>query len=137
MNYPKINELTPVLVTDKMDETIKYYQETMGFHLDFTWPNEGSATHAGFSIGPVTDGIHNEDDHVHFHLSLTDKKICNSGWLFINISEIDELYKFYKNKMVNITIKLDDFPWGYREFEITDNNGHKFRFTKKLVHTSK
>ena len=79
MTFPKVNGLTPVLVTDEMEKTIKFYQEIMDFHLDFTYPNEGLVTHAGFSIGNVGEGDdHRDDEHFHFHISKTIDIVRNS-----------------------------------------------------------
>ena len=69
MTIPIVNEMTPVLESNDMDKTIEFYTKTCGFHLDFTWPDEGPVDHAGFSIGEINETNHEEGKHVHFHLT--------------------------------------------------------------------
>lgn len=131
MHY-HVNELTPVLETVNMQETIKYYTEVLGFNIDFTYPSDDNPLHVGFSIGGHPDDTNVKK--VHFHLSKSDDQKDSGGWLFINVNEVDEIYTFMQSQKAKISVEIDDFPWGYREFEIEDPNGNKFRFTKNLHH---
>jgi catechol 2,3-dioxygenase-like lactoylglutathione lyase family enzyme len=120
-------EMSPVLEVDNIQETIDFYTDKLGFNLDFKWPEEGEAEHAGVSLG----NSDHEDPvgHVHLHLTLTDGKAKTAGWLYFVIGrEITELYQMCRENKVEITSELSLRPWEMYEFHIKENNGHTFRF---------
>lgn len=132
----KIYSIEPVLQVNNMKESLEYYQK-IGFHVDWTWPDENNfktADHASVSIGDGHEGEEHDGGHVHIQLSQADKvPVTPSGWLYLRVDmNIDELYMYFKGNGAEVVGELDSFPWGMREFTIKDINGHLFRFAIPL-----
>ena len=151
----RITEMTPVLQVNNMKESLDYYQK-IGFTIDWLWPENATpenADHASVSLGTGhtdqtesdytgsdhttsghSDSEHSNnghsDFHVHIQLSLSDNTpVKNSGWLYLSIEEEpDQLFEFFEKRGALIVSEPEDYPWGMREFNIKDVNGHLFRF---------
>jgi uncharacterized glyoxalase superfamily protein PhnB len=126
-----IYSLTPVLEVNDLEDTLEYYQNILGFSIDWTWPNEGKVDHASVSFGEghTEEGEH-DDLHAHIQLSQAEKiPVMNSGWLYFTLKDgIDELYQQMKERGADISSEIGNRPWGNREFDVKDNNGHIMRF---------
>jgi len=132
---PKIYSLEPVLVVNDLEATLKHYKEVLGFTIDWRWPDEGQIDHASVSFGQGhEDPAHDSHHHIHVQLSQSDDQpVTNSGWLYLRVDDdIDKLYDNMKARGALISQELGDRPWGMREFDIKDNNGHVFRFAYPL-----
>ncbi len=143
----RIIEMTPVLQVNNMKKSLDYYQK-IGFTIDWLWPEDATpenADHASVSLGTGhthsdhtesgnSDSEHSDNEHsdfhVHIQLSLADNTpIHNSGWLYLSIEEEpDRLFEFFEKRGALIVSEPEDYPWGMREFNIKDVNGHLFRF---------
>ena len=130
----KIYSLEPVLEVNDIEETMAYYTKIMGFTVDWTWPEEGKVDHASVSFGEGHSGEDHEDHHIHLQLSQSDSTpVANSGWLYLRVDDdIDQLYTEMKGRGAMFYAELGDRPWGMREFDVKDNNGHRFRFAKPV-----
>ena len=86
--------------------------------------------HASVSFGEGHEGEEHHDHHVHIQLSQADNiPVKNSGWLYFRVDgDIDQLYQQMKSRGAKIENELGDRPWGMREFDVLDNNGHRLRF---------
>ena len=135
MENAKISEIQPVLLVNDMNETLAYYKK-LGFKIDWTWPQEGEPNHASVSLG-FEGGEEHSHDHVHIQLSSSDQTpVSTSGWLSFQVSsDIDSLYRHFRKVGAEIVSELTDQPWGMREFDIKEINGHRFRFGKPSPHT--
>jgi len=120
------NELTAVLAVSDMEKSLEFYQN-LDFSVVWTWPDEETCDQAGIKI----DKNYHRDQ---FQLTLSDNP-QNTGWLFINVSDIDSLYQTYKDRNIKFVQEIDNFPWGYREFWIDDPDGNQLRFTMELEHS--
>ena len=122
-----IVDVEPVLEVFDFDKSILFYTKTLGFNLDWTWPETGPKEHGSVSFGgnPNDHSI----EHFHLHLSKSETKVTPSGWIYIRIGpEIDDLYDYYKSLNVSIIVKLDNYPWQMREFMIEDIDVNRIKF---------
>jgi len=128
----KFNELTPVLAVSSMSDSLGFYVDKLGFQVAWTWPTDENTDQAGVRI----DHDYHRDQ---FQLALIDDNptsLSSPGWLFVNVSNIDELYLHYKSLGLAFAQEIDNFPWGYREFWINDHDGNQLRFTCELQHST-
>jgi catechol 2,3-dioxygenase-like lactoylglutathione lyase family enzyme len=109
---------TPILASLNADETIKFYTEKLGFTFHNNW-----------------DGylIFTKDD-ISIHLwPTTDESIPKSTGCYINVTEVDELFKAYqKEGVVHPNGELKNMPWQMRQFSILDNNGNIIHFGEDI-----
>lgn len=107
------------IVTDKLEETKKFYQENLGFGV--TFENDFYLL------------MHTPDHSAHLSFLLPNHPTQQSFfhavyngagmYLTIEMDDVDTLYHELKEKGVEIKIDLRDEPWGDRHFAIEDPNG--------------
>jgi RimJ/RimL family protein N-acetyltransferase/uncharacterized glyoxalase superfamily protein PhnB len=119
----KFYRTEPVLFVHDVQETAVFYQDKLGFHIDFLYGYP--PTHAGVSRGDwIGSGAVLQLSQVP-----PDRAIVPSGYLYIFVGrDIDDLFAAYKAQGVTIRNEPESYPWGLREFTIEDNNGHLLRF---------
>jgi catechol 2,3-dioxygenase-like lactoylglutathione lyase family enzyme len=57
----------------------------------------------------------------------------HSYFAYIDVENIDELYREYSLKEIEILSKIEDKPWGQREFSIRTIDGHRIMFGQELT----
>ena len=120
---PQFFRAEPVLYVHDVAQTANYYQEKLGFTIDFLFGDP--PVHAGVSRGNWTGNM------VQIQLAQVDasQQVTPSGYLYIFVnSAIDTLYRTYLANGVEIVNPPESYPWGLREFTIRDLNGHLLRF---------
>ncbi|MBP0905037.1 VOC family protein [Mariniflexile gromovii] len=112
-------KLNAGIVTDKMEDTKKFYTKILDFGV--TFENE-------FYLLMHTP---NKENEVSFlmpnHPSqqpLFQKPFTGEGmYLTIEVDDVDKIYNELKKQGVKIEIDIRDEPWGDRHFAIQDPNG--------------
>lgn len=120
---PRIHRLEPVLIVRDIKATIRFYTETLGFNLDFTYGEPIS--HASVSWGDWTR------ERVTVQLSLAPpdcESIPYTQLYFYTDARIEELFERFLAKGAEVVSEVKDFPWGMREFAIRDPEGPLLRF---------
>ena len=117
----------PVLRVRNVEETVEWYRTRLGFAVDFIWGEP--AEHAGVSATGNGGCV-----RIQFSVGLADGiEPTVTGWLMIRVgADIDRLYEAYKARGVVIVRAIDTRPWGLRDFDILDCNGHVLRFAGEV-----
>ncbi len=107
-----------MLWTDKLDETIDFYVNILGFTCgekndDWGW--------ASLHRDDVALMVAVPNEHTPF------KKPHFTGSFYFNTDHVDALWKELKDK-VNVFYPIEDFEYDMREFAILDNNGYILQF---------
>lgn len=123
----KFTSLRPVLWTERLDETIGFYTQFLGFILqekndDWQWASL-------------------EKDGVQIMLSKPNELenfngIGFTGSFYFNVNNVDELWEDLKTK-AKICYEIETFDWEMREFAIYDNNGYILQFGQHINEISK
>src|SRR6187402_288875 len=58
--------------------------------------------------------------------------VNHSYFAYIDVSGIDTLYQEYCSKEIEILSKVEDKPWGQREFSIRTIDGHRIMFGESI-----
>jgi len=53
---------------------------------------------------------------------------CHSYFAYLEVKHIDDLFKEYKEKKIDILSDIENKPWGQREFSIKTIDGHRITF---------
>ncbi len=106
-----------MLQVDNMDDTIKYYEDTLGFKCESRMDDEWARV---------------ERDEIAIMLSSRygkekNQKPIMTGSIYIFTNPVDDLWEELKNK-VNIAYPIETFDYGMREFAILDCNGYMLQF---------
>ncbi len=109
----KFDCVTPILNVSDMQQSLRYYRDVLGFSVAWEW---GEPT--GFAC------VKRGNVELFF---------CHQGqgvgscWLSIFVADIDELHKEYLASGAIIRQPPTNFPWGVREMNIEDPDGHRLR----------
>jgi uncharacterized glyoxalase superfamily protein PhnB len=106
---------TPILRVASLDASLAYYVERLGFEVQ--WSAQGFA-----SI---------KRDHTSFMLSEGDQGHAGT-WLWISVDDADALYAELEARGALLRHPPTNYPWGSRECQITDPDGHVLRFGADL-----
>lgn len=110
-------------------ETLDHYRDVMGFHDEWTWPNE--------SGDPTDGGIRRDDLRLLFGEDPAFVAVINSYPksrlpLLLFVEKIEAIYKEYTDKGVPIADPLRVHPYGLKEFAFVEVNGYYVRVAEEV-----
>ena len=114
--FMKITHLFPMLATENIEKTIKFYTEFLGFMVQGQYPKENPCW-VSFCSGNAEIAFHLPNNHPDF------EKAVLTGSIYLAVENVDELWEKLKEK-VEIVYGLENFEHGMREFGIRDCNGY-------------
>ena len=102
-------------------ETLKYYQEKLGFTEEWIWGEKDGGLQRDkmrllFGEDPVYTGILNNNNNR-----------LNLIWF---VENVDEIYKEFQERKIEIASELKDYAYGIREFAFVDINGYYIRIAE-------
>lgn len=113
-----LKHAVPILASLHADDTIAFYTQKLGFTFHSNWD--------GYLIF--------SRDEIQVHLWPTsDEEIPKNTGCYVNVTNVDLLYKeFLPLDIVHPNGKLENKPWGMRQFSILDNNGNIIHFGEDI-----
>ncbi len=112
-------KLNAGIITEKLQETKKFYMEVLDFGLSFE--NEFYLLlHTPDHSAEISFLQPNHPSQKSIFQSVFNGK---GVYLTIEVEKVDDVYKELKNKGVQMEIEIRDEPWGDRHFAIVDPNG--------------
>jgi len=114
---PSFSHAEPVLSVYNVTETIKYWQEVLGFPNQWTWGDP--PTHGGVSW-------HGAAIQFSLNPELATARHGHSVW--IRVRNIELLYQIHQHNNAEITMPLSKQAYGLNEYVIRDNNGYYITF---------
>lgn len=118
----KYQALRPMLWTDQLADTIKFYEQILGFVVQEQNDVWGWAS---LSKDGVELMLAKPNEHTPF------SKPVFTGSFYITTDDVDKLWLELKNR-AEIVYAIENFEWGMREFAIYDNNGYILQFGQML-----
>ena len=118
----KLLDVTPILYTTQIKETIDFYVNNLGFvckSFDEGWG------WASLQRDDVCIMLTLPNEHTPFD------KPTFTGSIYLSTDNVDELWNTLKDT-VRICYPVEDFEYGMREFAIYDNNGYLLQFGQEL-----
>lgn len=106
----------PVMPALNISRSIIFYEQQLGFAKKFEFNDYAGLTRGGIEI----------------HLWLCENpKIPENTSCRINVSNIEELYQEYQQvNVIHPNGKLEQKPWGLKEFIILEVNGNAIHFAE-------
>ncbi|MGL4237463.1 ankyrin repeat domain-containing protein [Tabrizicola sp.] len=105
--------VTPILSVKSVPTSIAYYVEKLGFIKEWDW---GS---------PPTFGCVQRDQVRIFFCE--GAQGAAGTWLSIFVHDVDDLYGDYQRRGAIVRQPPTNFPWGVREMNVEDPDGHRLR----------
>ena len=107
---------TPILRVADVARSLAFYTGQLGFTLDF---RQGGF--AGISRGRA-------------HLMLSQGEQGHAGaWVYVGVSDCDALHAELLRTGVAVRVPPGNYPWGAREMQVSDPDGHVLRFGSDAV----
>jgi uncharacterized glyoxalase superfamily protein PhnB len=109
----RFDSAVPILNVRNVTTSIDYYVNTLGFEKEWAWGD------------PPTFGCVWRDRVRIF--------LCQDGqgspgtWISIFVQDVDDLYEDYRRKGAIIDEAPTNYPWGVREMNVKDLDGHCLR----------
>ena len=119
----KVKSLTPMLWTEKLEETINFYRDILGFTVN---EHNSDCGWADISKDAANLMLAKPNEHVGFKNGAQ-----FTGTFYFRIENADELWEKLKDK-VKVCYAIEDFEWGMREFAIYDNNVYTLQFGHEI-----
>ena len=125
-----MGDLSPLLASRNMKETIKFYKNSLGFKMGMVFPDASNPEYVDLSKdGMVLMFIPAEE-----HGISGEEKFGIGVNLYMQIDgDIDEYYQELKRKGVKIAVDIKDEPFGVRDFTVEDVNGYKLTFNQIMA----
>ncbi len=119
----EITSSTFVLAVRDFPGSIRFYTDTLGFEETLRVDGWSFLRRGSFQLrlGECPDAQPMSDSPDH------------SWFAYIHVSDAKSLYEEYTAKGVEIWHKLEDKPWGVREFAITTPEGHRIVFGEAVI----
>jgi uncharacterized glyoxalase superfamily protein PhnB len=129
----KLKALTPNLIVEDVNKTVKYYQETLGFKLGLTLPESGTLDFAIMSLDDVTIMFQSMKGFVEAFPEYKGQKTGGTLFLYIDVINVDEVYKRVKDAKAEIIVDMNETFYGTKEFSIKDCDGYLLIFAEDSV----
>ena len=101
----------PILRVADLAASVRYYVERLGFHVEWEAAPVASVGRDGASL----------------MLSEGDQGLPGT-WVWISTKDVDALYAEFAARGAELRHPPTNYPWGSRECQITDPDGHVLRF---------
>jgi len=119
----KLTALRPMLRTNHMEETIRFYTGVLGFTLSEYNDTWGWVSLSRDEVSIMLAGL---NEHVPF------EQATFTGSFYFNTDAVDALWLQWKDK-VKVCYAPETFEWEMREFAIYDNNGYILQFGQAVI----
>jgi catechol 2,3-dioxygenase-like lactoylglutathione lyase family enzyme len=114
-----LKTLAPILTTDDMDRSVRFYVDILGFNCGLRTPDYSNLHRDAVRIMLATPNAHEDWNGPKF-----------TGQLYISLEtadEVDLLWAKVKDR-AGVIYAVDDFDYGAREFGIRDDSGYALTF---------
>lgn len=113
---PTLGGITPILRVADLDASIRYYVDCLGLALQWRADQMASVGRDGAAL------MLNAGDQGHA-----------GTWVWISASDVDALYAELGRRGARLRHPPTNYPWGSRECQVTDPDGHVLRFGADLL----
>jgi uncharacterized glyoxalase superfamily protein PhnB len=118
----KVKATQHVLAVNDLEKAENYFLDKLGFAARFRVDGWSFLSLGSFHVmlGHCPDEVPARDTHNH------------SYFAYVNCEGIDEIYRDYQQRGVEICQAISDQPWGIREFGLSTPEGHRIMFGEDI-----
>lgn len=122
-----LQQLTPNLMVDNVNETVRFYQEVLGFSLVMAVPETGTYLWAMMSCGKVSLMFQEKDSMLDEYPVLKETPPGRGLTFYIKVQDVRSLYNKVSGQ-AKIILALHKTFYGAEEFALMDINGFVLTF---------
>lgn len=123
-------KVIPGLHSRDIAATCKFYTEELHFELGGIHSEDGGDVPTFLSVAVGKKSVVNI-----YHRLCEEKEVFHPSWVMIAMGtgQLDEYYnQLLSAGRVEVSAKIEDKPWGYRQFSIKDGDGNTLTFFRFL-----
>ncbi|WP_455219643.1 VOC family protein [Kaarinaea lacus] len=118
-----IAKIVPQFFTSNLENTLRYYDSSLGFVTQFTYGEPA------YYAGAIRDGQSIFFRHVDPCIDKLEEKYSEEYLdAYIRVEDIEMMYEEYDTRQVDFHRRIDTMPWGFREFVVKDCDGRLLCF---------
>lgn len=125
-----LKALTPNLIVEDVNKTVKYYQDTFGFEIILTVPDSGVYDFALLKLDNVSIMFQSLKGYVEALPDNRDQKVGGTLFLYIDVENLDEVYEKVKSVNAEVVVDINTTFYGAREFTMKDCDGYLLIFAE-------
>ncbi len=110
---PVFSHAEPCFPVKDVAETIRYWQEVLGFPNKWTWDDP-----------PALGAVSWHGAHVQFFQYAGIASLPKEYAVWIRVRHIETLYAMHQQRSANIVAPLEAQAWGMSQYAVRDNNGY-------------
>ena len=110
----------PVIATADVSNTIRYFEQTLGFEQQWTWGDP--PVYAGLKAGSAILYVTHDPDTA---AAIKERRLAPDIFLWVN--QIDQVYDRHRAKNADIVEELTARPWGVRQYVVREPNGYHLK----------
>lgn len=126
-----MKKLSPILWTKNLADTIRFYENVLGFTGKSHFPNFVTLTNGNAEIMFIVPQEEPEDCKDPNNITAFFPRPLLTGSIFIVTDRVDELWESVKDKTV-VKDPIANREYQMRDFSILDNNGYELVFAKEI-----
>jgi uncharacterized glyoxalase superfamily protein PhnB len=123
-------KLIPMWPSRSIEETARFYREHIHAKIGPLYPSKENPRFVSVFWGTRAAA------NIYFTIYEPDQGkqfVTNQAMVAMGSDELEPWYeKLHADSRIKITEDIKDMPWGYRQFTITDPDGHSLTFFKIL-----
>jgi uncharacterized glyoxalase superfamily protein PhnB len=123
----RITGISPVLLVAELERAVAYYRDRLGFECETHGdpPDFATANRDGETI---LLALAEDTERLVPHWQIVEKM-----WnVYIRVDDVDAVYAEVQERGAPIDYSLYDAPHGFREFGVTDPDGHDIAFGQRI-----
>ena len=101
--------MTPILPVTDLGRSVTWFQDVMGFGVNFIEGSWASLGKDGFEL----------------LLHVVDQP-PEPRWIFVHVADVDQVFEGFRSRP-GLVEPVESKPWGTREFVLEGPDGHRFR----------
>lgn len=128
--FKMFKSMVPNLMVKNVEETIKFYEEIIGFSTVASVPSKNGGLQFAILVKDEFNlMIQERNNFIEEYPCLNAEKFSPSISLYIQTSNLDALYDCMNEKNV-VHVQMHTTFYGSKEFAVLDNNGYVLTFTE-------
>jgi uncharacterized glyoxalase superfamily protein PhnB len=125
-------KLTPNLVVRSVEESLRFYENILGFTREMVVPDKSPFVFASVKAGEVEIFFNQLENVLSEHPEMKGKPLAGISSSFIEVDNVEALLRKVEAAKVKLLMPLTEQWYGMKEFAIVDPDGHMIVFAERI-----
>jgi catechol 2,3-dioxygenase-like lactoylglutathione lyase family enzyme len=132
---PSFSKLTPNLLVEDVERSLRFYEDVLGFTRGFTVPETRPFVFGSVVSGPIEIFFNEKNTATKEYPALLGKPVGMTGTMFIELQESGGIEPLHERltSIVPIVMPLVKQWYGVKEFAIADPDGYLITFAERVA----